>query len=128
MRHFRTPRLTCADSDSTNKLLSPAAAPHHQSQVRLLDQLVHCALQAATKAKKARQKGQVGGSSCVNRYEIYDINIILTLSYETVANYCVTPPTVVHSESPKQMQGNTKSHYPPGIRHIAKAALHQCRE
>lgn len=42
-------QLTCADGDSTNKLLSPAAAPHHQSQVRLLDQLVHCALPADTK-------------------------------------------------------------------------------
>ncbi|TNN82781.1 hypothetical protein EYF80_007022 [Liparis tanakae] len=32
MRHFANLRLTCTDSDSTNKLLSPAAAPHHQSQ------------------------------------------------------------------------------------------------
>lgn len=49
MRHFRTPRLTCADSDGTNKLLSPAAAPYNKSQVRFLDQLVHCALQGKQK-------------------------------------------------------------------------------
>lgn len=72
MRHFGTPRLTCADSDSANKLLSPAAAPHHQGQVRLLDQLVHCALQAPTKGKKAEER-------CVHRYETHSISIISTL-------------------------------------------------
>lgn len=40
----RRPRLTCADRDGANKLLPPAAAPHHQGQVCLLDQLVHRAL------------------------------------------------------------------------------------
>lgn len=49
MRHFRTLRLTCTDSDGTNKLLSPAAAPYNKSQVRFLDQLVHCALQGKQK-------------------------------------------------------------------------------
>lgn len=59
MRYFRRPRLTCADCDSANKLLSPAAAPHHQSQVGLLDQLVHCALQTGTKTTAAKERGQV---------------------------------------------------------------------
>ena len=68
MRHFRTPRLTCTDSDSTNKLLSPAAAPHHQRQVRLLDQLVHRALQ--TKTKTSKEKGQVVGLSTGTRISI----------------------------------------------------------
>ncbi|KAF3841334.1 hypothetical protein F7725_007196 [Dissostichus mawsoni] len=54
MRHLTALRLTCTDSDSTNKLLPPAAAPHHQSQVRLLYQLVHCALQTATKKENKR--------------------------------------------------------------------------
>lgn len=40
----RRPRLTCADRDGAHKLLPPAAAPHHQGQVCLLDQLVHRAL------------------------------------------------------------------------------------
>lgn len=57
MRHFITPRLTCTDSDSTNKLLSPAAAPNHQSQVCLLDQFVHCALQMDTRQRQQKEKG-----------------------------------------------------------------------
>lgn len=73
-------QLTCTDSDSTNKLLSPAAAPHHQSQVRLLDQLVHCALQTDTKTKKA------GG----RHYSVYRYKIdILTQSCETGDNEVV---------------------------------------
>lgn len=52
MRHLRMPRLTCTDSDGANKLLPPAAAPHHQSQVRLLDQLVHRALQRHRRQKE----------------------------------------------------------------------------
>lgn len=43
----RRRRLTCADRDGANKLLPPAAAPNHQGQVCLLDQLVHRALQTS---------------------------------------------------------------------------------
>lgn len=56
-------------------------------------------------------KGPVGGY----------VSVILKLSYETEdadvvkqgAIMCVTPPTVVHSESPEQMQ-KTKTHHPSG--------------
>lgn len=77
MRHLRTLRLTCADSDSANKLLSPAAAPHHQSQVRLFDQLVHGALQKATNTKKVNVERQVvSGHIYIYRYKIYSIDKI----------------------------------------------------
>lgn len=59
MRHYKTPRRTCTDSDGTNKLLSPAAAPYDQSQVCLLNQLVHCALQ-----KKMQGKQKKGALTC----------------------------------------------------------------
>lgn len=41
--------LTCTDSDSIDKLLSPATAAHHQSKVRLLNQLIYCVLNKQTK-------------------------------------------------------------------------------
>lgn len=53
--HFRTVGLTCTDSDSTNKLLSPATAPHHQGQVSLLYQLVHCVLPHKDKDKELQK-------------------------------------------------------------------------
>lgn len=77
MRHLGTLQLTCADSDGTDKLLSPAAAPHHQSQVCLFDQLVHGALQTATNTKKTKVK--VSGHTSVYRYKIYS-NKIETVS------------------------------------------------
>lgn len=43
-RHMRTENITCTDGNSLHELLSPGICSHHQSQVGLLDQLVHCAL------------------------------------------------------------------------------------
>lgn len=39
--------LTSADGDRFNELLSPAVGPHHEGQVRLLNEFVHSALKEA---------------------------------------------------------------------------------
>lgn len=63
MRNFWMPQHTCTDSDSANKLLPPAAAPHHQSKVGLLDQLVHCALQMEKKRQRKQKRNTFTGNA-----------------------------------------------------------------
>ncbi len=46
---FGREKLTCTDSDSADKLFSPAAAAHHQRQVSLLYELVDGILKTHTK-------------------------------------------------------------------------------
>lgn len=64
----RRPRLTCADRDGANKLLPPAAAPDHQGQVCLLDQLVHRALQTGAGSTKEKVSNEAQKNKKANGF------------------------------------------------------------
>lgn len=48
--------VTCTDCNGLHELLSPGVCSHHQSQVGLLDQLVHRALRDTIPKKQTRKK------------------------------------------------------------------------
>ncbi len=61
---FGRETLTCTDSDSADKLFSPAAAAHHQRQVSLLYELVDGILKTHTNTY-IKDKSNLNPQNCI---------------------------------------------------------------
>lgn len=63
--------LTCADCNGLHELVSPGVGSHHQSQVGLLDQLVHGALQDTTSEQESDPSSESTGGSTRDMHELH---------------------------------------------------------
>lgn len=62
--------FTCTDGDGADELLPPAAAPHHQGQVGLLDQLIYCVLHTRVHVHVPAHEDHAGREKRAIRYEV----------------------------------------------------------